>query len=99
MESETVTVMAKVEARPEHIEQVKEECLALVTPSRREEGCLTYDLYQAEDDPAVFLFYESWRSREDLERHLESPHCTRFDRNTSGQLAAPEEIVRLRPLA
>lgn len=95
MKDETVTVVARVEAQIEHLELVKAECLALVAPSRREPGCLRYDLFQAQENPAIFIFCEEWQSRDDLEAHLESAPCARFDANTVGKLAEPEEILFL----
>jgi quinol monooxygenase YgiN len=88
-----VSVVARVRALEGMAERVREECLALVAPSRREKGCINYDLHQSADDPALFLFYENWTSREDLERHLETAHALRFDERTEGMLAEPEEIT------
>ena len=88
-----VTAVARVRARAGAEELVKRACRALVAPSRREAGCLNYDLHQSADDPALFLFYENWESRDDLERHLESPHSLQFDESTAGLLAGPEEIT------
>ncbi|MBV9958342.1 MAG: antibiotic biosynthesis monooxygenase [Acidobacteria bacterium] len=88
-----VTAVARVRARAGAEERVKRACLALVAPSRGEAGCLNYDLHQSADDPALFLFYENWESREDLERHLESKHSVQFDESTAGLLAEPEEVT------
>jgi quinol monooxygenase YgiN len=93
MTNRKLTVLARVRARSEAVEQVKQECLALVAPSRAEEGCLNYDLHQSTDDPTRFVFYENWTSREALERHLLRPHSLRFDERTNGLLAEEEEIT------
>ncbi len=88
-----LSVTARVRAKRGMESRVREECLALVAPSRGEKGCINYDLHQSIDDPALFLFYENWESREDLERHLETAHALRFDERTEGMLAEPEEIT------
>ncbi|OLE53243.1 MAG: antibiotic biosynthesis monooxygenase [Acidobacteria bacterium 13_1_20CM_3_53_8] len=88
-----VTVLARLRARRGMEEQVKRECLALVAPSRAEQGCINYDLHQSADDRTVFIFYENWESHEALERHLESQHSLQFDERTKGMLAEPEEIT------
>ncbi len=93
MTAKRVTVTASLRAVRGMEDEVKRECLALVAPSRREQGCISYDLHQSADDATAFLFYENWESMEDLERHLESPHSLRFDERTKGMLAAPEEIT------
>jgi quinol monooxygenase YgiN len=88
-----LTVLAHVRARREALERVKQECLALVAPSRAEAGCLNYDLHQSTDDPTRFVFYENWVSREALDRHLLSQHALLFDERTAGLLAEEEEIT------
>ncbi len=88
-----LTVLARVRAREDALETVKRECLALVAPSRAEEGCINYDLHQSETDKTLFLFYENWVSREALERHLLRPHSLRFDERTEGLLAEETEIT------
>jgi quinol monooxygenase YgiN len=88
-----VMVVARVRAKPGLETKVKDECLALVGPSRAEKGCINYDLYRAIDDPTLFVFYENWESREDIERHLEMPYCSAFDEQVDGRLAEPEEII------
>ena len=88
-----LTVLARVRARKDALERVKQECLALVAPSRAEEGCLGYDLHQSEEERTLFLFYENWESREALERHLEAAHSLGFDERTEGLLAEEPEIT------
>jgi quinol monooxygenase YgiN len=100
MGSESIqTVVAEVRAKAEFVEEVKRACLALVEPSRADKGCLSYDLYQSNDDPAIFIFFETWESREDIERHLESSHSLAFDDSTAGMLAGLEDIVYLEKLS
>jgi len=91
--SEKVTVIARVRAKAGLEDKVKQLCLALVAPSRKEKGCINYDLYQSSEDPTLCIFYENWESREDVERHLEMPQCLGFDEGTKGMLAEPEEIT------
>ena len=38
--------------------------LKLIDITRAEEGCINYDLHQDNENPAHFLFYENWKSRE-----------------------------------
>jgi quinol monooxygenase YgiN len=45
-----------------------------VAPTRAEAGCVNYDYHVDVEDPNVFVFYESWRSRDDLDAHLKAPH-------------------------
>ena len=57
-----LTVVAKVTAKKDSVDNVKSELLKLITPTRKENGCIEYNLHQDNDDPAVFIFYETWES-------------------------------------
>ena len=73
MKAESLTVTAQVKAKPGKESQVRQELLSMVDPSRADDGCLNYDLHQALDNPAHFLFHENWTSEAQLERHLQKP--------------------------
>jgi quinol monooxygenase YgiN len=47
---------------------------SVLAPTRKEPGCVSYDVHQSADDPAKFLFYENWQSKEALEAHMRAPH-------------------------
>jgi quinol monooxygenase YgiN len=66
--------------------------LALIEPTRREEGYVQYDLHVHTGDPGRFVFYENWTSREHLDRHLASAHLQAFVAAGSDLLADPPRI-------
>lgn len=74
--------MVKVVARnyiQEHkIEEVIELYKELVELTRKEEGCIKYELYQDEKDKKIVTMIEEWENREALEAHLKSEHFTRI---------------------
>ena len=92
MPSTLLTVVAEMVAKPGQEEALKQELLKLVVPTRLEEGCVQYDLHVATDNPARFVFYENWTSREALEKHLQSPHLRAFG-ETSKELREKPSIV------
>jgi quinol monooxygenase YgiN len=67
-------VIATVVAKKESVEQLKGELLKLVAPTRQEEGCISYTLQQDNEDPSVFIFYETWENLAYLEKHMASSH-------------------------
>jgi quinol monooxygenase YgiN len=87
-----ISVVAHVRAKKGKEEETKQALLALVAPTRVEEGCINYDLHQFVDDPTLFVFYENWTSRELLERHLASPHVTAFRARMDELLSEPPDI-------
>lgn len=73
--------------------RLKEELLHMVAETRKEPGCINYDLHQFADDPAKFLFYENWESRAHLDRHAQSAHIQSFRARSSEFLENPTEIT------
>ena len=48
--------------------------MVLVIPTKKEEGCIEYKLHQDNEDPAVFIFYETWENLVCLEKHMNTDH-------------------------
>jgi quinol monooxygenase YgiN len=69
-----LTVIANIKARNDAADKVRARLSKLVEPTRREKGCVEYTLYQDNDNPSVFIFYENWESQTDLDAHMKSPH-------------------------
>ncbi len=93
MENESVTVVARIRAKPGMEDLVKLILLQLVGETREEDGCVNYILHQSTMDPDLFLFYETWKNRDLLERHSESAHLLAFQRKSADLLAEPTEIT------
>ena len=92
-----VIVIAHTQAAVGHIDTIREALLALVAPTRREAGCLRYDLHQDRADPSHFFFHEIWASDEALNTHLASPHIQAYRQTTEGKVAH-RDIRRLQAL-
>ncbi|GAB4586823.1 putative quinol monooxygenase [Nocardia sp. IFM 10818] len=71
-------LMGFARPKPERVAELKELLLSFVAPTRAEDGALEYHFHEVADDPTTFAFYEVWRSKEDLDRHLELPHMRAF---------------------
>lgn len=74
MSVKTITVVATFQARPGKEAELKKALIGLVAPTRKEAGCLNYDLHQSSEDPGKFLFHENWTSRAHLDAHLQNTH-------------------------
>ncbi len=66
------------------------ELRALVNPSRKEEGCLQYDLHRGADQPGTFLFHEVWATRDHHAAHTRTPHFLRWNARKDSLLASKE---------
>ncbi|TPJ23356.1 putative quinol monooxygenase [Mesorhizobium sp. B2-8-3] len=86
------TVIGTVIAKPETREELQEILSGFVEPTRAEDGCISYDFHVDPADPCVFMFYENWRSKDDLDRHLAMPHLKPLFDRLDQLLASPVEI-------
>jgi quinol monooxygenase YgiN len=93
MEGKKVTVVARIKAKSGMEGRVGQDLLSLVAPTRSESGCINYDLHQATDDKSLFLLYENWVSKDDLDKHLEMPYLKAFMAKAGDILAEPVEIT------
>jgi quinol monooxygenase YgiN len=82
-----LTIVARITAKPGKIGLVKEELMKLVPATRAEAGCLNYDLHQDQGEPAHFLFYENWETRDHWLAHMEAPHIREFQAKADEMVA------------
>ncbi|MBV7297384.1 putative quinol monooxygenase [Enterovibrio paralichthyis] len=79
-----LTIVANIFAKQDSIELVKSELMKLIDTTRAEEGCIDYDLHQNNENPAHFLFYENWQSRELWQQHMGNQHLADYLAATEG---------------
>ena len=78
VDDDNVILNVHMEAVPGHEDELAAQLLALVEPTRREPGCLVYQLHRDPESRGKFMFYERFVSQEALDSHTASPHLTRF---------------------
>lgn len=83
-----LTIVGKIEANADKVDFVKAELLKLIPITLKEAGCIQYDLHQDNDNPAVFLFYENWESRELWQTHMNNTHLAEYMAATEGTVAS-----------
>jgi quinol monooxygenase YgiN len=73
----------------------------LVEPTRKEQGCLVYELHIDPENLGKFMFYEKFRNQTALDTHVASPHFKRFlaYREAHGDPVATTVVTRWHPLA
>lgn len=49
---------------------------SLIAASRKEEGCISYSLFENIHDKNILTFIEEWKSEEAIQIHNNSPHFT-----------------------
>ena len=90
--AQVLTVVAELQAKPGKEEDLRRAVLALIEPTRQEDGCVQYDLHVHTSDPGRFVFYENWTSQEHLDRHAASAHLKEFGAVSGDLLTEPPRV-------
>ncbi len=83
------TIVANVVAKDTVYEVMKK----LVVASRKEEGCISYDLYRDIAMPNKFVVIEHWKSQDAINIHNETDHYKCFGVDVEGMLETVEISV------
>ncbi len=87
---DAITLIVQLRPREGQETLLEAELRALVGPTRKEDGCLTYDLHRSAEGPSAFLLDEVWASREAHSRHTNTPHFLRWNARKDALLASRE---------
>jgi quinol monooxygenase YgiN len=85
-----VVLLVELQAREGQEAALEQELRALVRPTRAERGCYLYELHRSAEQPGLFLFHETWASREHHARHLQTAHMQRWAARKEAVLASRE---------
>lgn len=69
-----VKVTAKMVVKENEFDALKNIIKNLVEDTRKEDGCICYELFQDINNKQIFTFIEEWESEEALNKHMESKH-------------------------
>ena len=69
---EPIVNLTKVTVPPEHRKELCQTITSLIGPVRSEEGCLTYQFYEAGSDENTFILVGVWETPDAWNNHLNS---------------------------
>jgi quinol monooxygenase YgiN len=96
MDDLKIKVVAHVRAKAGKEEEMKKVMLSLIEPTRKEAGCLRYELYQNKEDAADLTFVEDWEGDAALDAHMQTPHFLAAVAQIPALAGAPPDIRRYR---
>ena len=73
-----IKVVAKNKIKEDKLETVLGLYQELVQETRKEEGCILYELFQDIDDSTVLTMIEEWEDKASLDRHMKTEHFMRI---------------------
>ena len=94
MAGTTIRVVARIVARKEKADQVRDILTGLVEPTRAEAGCISYELLQNKADLTDFTFVEEWTDDAALDLHMRTPHVVKALVKLPDLIAAAPDIRR-----
>ncbi|SDV07804.1 putative quinol monooxygenase [Pseudomonas mucidolens] len=75
-------IVVGLKAKPGREDQLRRDLSDLVEPSRKEDGNISYGLFEDQKEPGFFVFVEEWSSTEARKKHHEhSPHIQNFHKD------------------
>jgi len=74
-----INVVCKAKLKPgvkveDYLEMAKE----VVSETRKEEGCITYTLFEDVNDPTIITVLEEWVNEEAINQHNKSEHVLKL---------------------
>jgi quinol monooxygenase YgiN len=78
MNDSHVVVIAEICVAPAAVEELQRHFPGLIEQTRKEVGCIQYDLNISFSEPGRYVFVELWASDAALDAHLKSPHLNSF---------------------
>ncbi|MDD9908414.1 MAG: putative quinol monooxygenase [Ahrensia sp.] len=82
-----IYIIATLSIKPGTFDQV----MALATPcieaTRKEDGCLSYDLHRSVNDENTLVFVERWRDMDAIKAHFVEPHLVAWRDGAEGLIA------------
>ena len=94
-----IRIMARILSRAETAGELQQLMLELVGPSRRESGCISYELFRDEENPLEFVTMERWANQAAADAHMVTPHVAAAIAKAGSLLAQPPLIHRFAQLA
>ena len=91
-----IYVIATLVAKPGTRDALTAGAKPCIEATRKEAGCISYDLCASATDPNLLVFVERWESREALTAHSKMPHLQAW-RDISGPLLVSKKIEIVAP--
>ena len=91
-----ITIIAKSIIKEGSKEYFKKNAKELINESRKEEGCISYNLYEDLKNKEIMVFLEEWKDEKSIEMHKNSEHYKRIIPILNKFRKGPSEITLLK---
>ena len=84
-----IHIVVQIEPKPDKVEAFLELALYDARNSRKEPGCLRFDVIKHLDNPPRFGFYEVYKDEAAVQAHRQTPHFARWAKEIEPLCAVP----------
>lgn len=82
--NKNILCVATFTAKKGCAEKLKNALSALIEPTRKEKGCISYVLYEGLENPDLFTMIENFADRKSFDFHSQQPYLLSF-KETAGE--------------
>jgi autoinducer 2-degrading protein len=88
-------VCVRLEVAPDRVDPFVDLVRFNAANSRKEPGCLRFDVLRSTENPLLFRLHEVYRDEEGFQAHQKTAHYARWKDEIAGLLSAPRTSERL----
>ncbi len=96
---EVLNIVARIKASAGQADALEKEMRVLVEDTRKEAGCIRYDLFRDMQDPDIFVFVEEWETRALWESHMAGEAIRSFNARIGDGRIAEGAVMQLGQVA
>lgn len=93
-----IVCVAQFIAKPGSEDELLRQLHNLIPPTRKEKGCIRYELNRSIDNPGQITFVEKFASREDFDSHCSTPYIKGFFESVAPGLVESQIITLYREI-
>ena len=90
-------VCVRLEVAPDRVESFAELVKFNAANSRKEPGCLRFDVLRSVDQPLLFRLHEIYRDEAGFLAHQKTAHYARWREEIAGLLSSPRQSEKFAP--
>ena len=90
-----IVVTSTFRAKPGMRDKIIELAPPVLEATRKEEGCIRYELLMSVEDDVTLQFVEEWADIEKLRVHLKTPHLAAFKKARESFVATEGAILKI----
>lgn len=85
-------IVARMQARPGRLAELRQVLDSMIAPSRAEAGCLEYGYWLSSEDDSSVLFFERWKDQAAVDFHFATEHFLGLGGKLDGLLEGEPQI-------